>query len=108
MYTIPLRRSWTLRSSWPVLSVLEASVKDLGYFNESKIHVHLYFYLAGQYLDILAVSCDSFDSDTNARIGRQNGRKNHLDTLQAVRQLCSQYKVRPEFFLLVDLRTLLL
>lgn len=47
----------------------------------------------GEYLDILAVSCDSFDPDTNERIGRQNGKKNHLTSLTNVRQLCYEYKV---------------
>ena len=39
------------------------------------------------------MSCDSFDPDTNERIGRQNGRKNHLNSLWKVRQLCYEYKV---------------
>lgn len=52
-----------------------------------------WFVKYGKYLDILAVSCDSFDPDTNERIGRQNGRKNHLNSLWKVRNLCSEYKV---------------
>ncbi|XP_060606466.1 S-adenosylmethionine-dependent nucleotide dehydratase RSAD2-like [Ruditapes philippinarum] len=47
----------------------------------------------GQYLDILAVSCDSFDLDTNEKIGRQHGQKNHLNSLLRVRRLCLEYKV---------------
>ncbi|XP_053374426.1 radical S-adenosyl methionine domain-containing protein 2-like isoform X2 [Mercenaria mercenaria] len=47
----------------------------------------------GEYLDILAVSCDSFDPDTNEKIGRQQGQKNHLDSLLRVRRLCMEYKV---------------
>lgn len=47
----------------------------------------------GEYLDILAVSCDSFDSDTNEKIGRQQGQKNHIDSLLRVRRLCTEYKV---------------
>ncbi len=47
----------------------------------------------GQYLDILAISCDSFCEDTNCTIGRRQGNKNHLTSLKAVREWCSQYKV---------------
>lgn len=47
----------------------------------------------GEYLDILAVSCDSFDPDTNEKIGRQHGNKNHLDSLRLVRRLCYEYQV---------------
>ncbi|XP_066964435.1 S-adenosylmethionine-dependent nucleotide dehydratase RSAD2-like [Macrobrachium rosenbergii] len=47
----------------------------------------------GEDLDILALSCDSFVPETNALIGRQQGKKNHLDSLKRVRQWCAQYKV---------------
>ncbi|XP_064079575.1 LOW QUALITY PROTEIN: S-adenosylmethionine-dependent nucleotide dehydratase RSAD2-like, partial [Macrobrachium nipponense] len=47
----------------------------------------------GEDLDILALSCDSFVPETNALIGRQQGKKNHLDSLKKVRQWCAQYKV---------------
>ncbi|KAK3603595.1 hypothetical protein CHS0354_017312 [Potamilus streckersoni] len=47
----------------------------------------------GQYLDILAVSCDSFNPETNALIGRQQGRRNHLDSLMRVRKWCQVYQV---------------
>ncbi|XP_028837275.1 S-adenosylmethionine-dependent nucleotide dehydratase RSAD2 [Denticeps clupeoides] len=47
----------------------------------------------GEHLDILAVSCDSFDEDTNKTIGRGQGRKSHLDQLYKVRNWCREYKV---------------
>nr|QBA82272.1 viperin [Gadus morhua] len=47
----------------------------------------------GEHLDILAVSCDSFNEDTNKLIGRTQGRKSHLDNLYRVRDWCRQYKV---------------
>ncbi|KAH3720912.1 hypothetical protein DPMN_063823 [Dreissena polymorpha] len=47
----------------------------------------------GEFLDILAVSCDSFDADTNEKIGRQQGQKSHLISLRSVRRLCADYKV---------------
>ena len=48
---------------------------------------------AGASLDILAISCDSFDESTNSDIGRQQGSKNHLNSLVRVRKLCMDYKV---------------
>jgi len=47
----------------------------------------------GSYLDILAVSCDSFNAETNELIGRQRGSRDHLESLMKVRQWCTQYKV---------------
>uniref|UniRef100_A0A674F532 Radical S-adenosyl methionine domain containing 2 n=1 Tax=Salmo trutta TaxID=8032 RepID=A0A674F532_SALTR len=52
-----------------------------------------WFQKYGQYLDILAISCDSFDEDTNQTIGRAQGRKSHLDNLFKVREWCRDYKV---------------
>jgi radical S-adenosyl methionine domain-containing protein 2 len=48
---------------------------------------------AGQYLDILAISCDSFNERTNRAIGRGQGNKNHLEKLMKIRGWCHQYKV---------------
>lgn len=48
---------------------------------------------SGDYLDILAISCDSFDEATNQLIGRAQGRKSHLDNLYKIRHWCQQYKV---------------
>lgn len=47
----------------------------------------------GDYLDILAISCDSFDPEVNEKIGRQQGKKNHLQSIRQVRQWCYTYKV---------------
>jgi hypothetical protein len=41
--------------------------------NGSKI-TEKWFQDYGQFLDILAISCDSFDEDTNVKIGRGNGK----------------------------------
>ena len=51
------------------------------------------FVLTGEYLDIIAVSCDSFNPETNATIGRQQGRKDHLKSLHKVQNWCQKYKV---------------
>uniref|UniRef100_A0A8C3AJS0 S-adenosylmethionine-dependent nucleotide dehydratase RSAD2 n=2 Tax=Cyclopterus lumpus TaxID=8103 RepID=A0A8C3AJS0_CYCLU len=52
-----------------------------------------WFQKYGDDLDILAISCDSFDEATNQRIGRAQGRKSHVDNLHKIRNWCQQYKV---------------
>ncbi|XP_004644649.1 radical S-adenosyl methionine domain-containing protein 2 [Octodon degus] len=47
----------------------------------------------GEYLDILAVSCDSFDEQVNVLIGRGQGKKNHVESLQKLHKWCKEYKV---------------
>lgn len=47
----------------------------------------------GDYLDILAISCDSFEEETNQLIGRTQGRKSHVEGLFKIRCWCQQYKV---------------
>ncbi|XP_013398024.1 radical S-adenosyl methionine domain-containing protein 2 [Lingula anatina] len=47
----------------------------------------------GEYLDILAISCDSFDFETNDLIGRKQGQKDHVASLLKVHDWCNQYKV---------------
>ena len=45
----------------------------------------------GQYIDIMAVSCDSFDETTNVKIGRGTG--SHLKKFQQLCQTCKEYGV---------------
>ncbi|XP_056420102.1 S-adenosylmethionine-dependent nucleotide dehydratase RSAD2 isoform X2 [Hyla sarda] len=47
----------------------------------------------GEHLDILAVSCDSFNEDVNKLIGRGQGQKNHVEKLMKIRQWCCDYNV---------------
>lgn len=48
----------------------------------------------GEQVDILAVSCDSFDAETNRLIGReQSKRTDHIAKLYQVREWCAQYKI---------------
>ena len=68
-----------------------------------------FFVNSGEHLDILAISCDSFNPDVNEKIGRQQtGKKNHLDSLQRMRNYCSQYKVHCTLLLYQYKGTLLL
>lgn len=48
---------------------------------------------SGEYLDILAISCDSFNEEVNVLIGRGQGRKNHVENLHKLRQWCRDYAV---------------
>jgi len=59
--------------------------------NGSKIKEN-WFQKYAKYLDILAISCDSFDEETNKKIGRGSG--SHLQTLKQARQWCQEYKVK--------------
>ncbi|MBN3310308.1 RSAD2 protein, partial [Amia calva] len=52
-----------------------------------------WFQKYGDYLDILAVSCDSFNEETNSMIGRRQGKKSHLENLYKVQNWCREYKV---------------
>lgn len=47
----------------------------------------------GEYLDILAISCDSFDEQVNVLIGRGQGKINHVENLQKLRKWCRDYRV---------------
>lgn len=46
----------------------------------------------GQHLDILAISCDSFDERTNIRIGRGNG--DNVKQLFRIRDWCLRYGIK--------------
>lgn len=48
---------------------------------------------SGEYLDILAISCDSFNEEVNVLIGRGQGKKNHVENLHKLRQWCRDYAV---------------
>nr|XP_060611018.1 S-adenosylmethionine-dependent nucleotide dehydratase RSAD2 [Anolis sagrei ordinatus] len=47
----------------------------------------------GEYLDILAVSCDSFFEEVNVLIGRGQRGKNHIENLHKLKQWCQRYGV---------------
>ncbi|KAF2140422.1 uncharacterized protein K452DRAFT_352140 [Aplosporella prunicola CBS 121167] len=47
---------------------------------------------SGHNIDILAVSCDSFDEDTNMKIGRGSG--NNVQKLYRIRDWCKKYGIK--------------
>ncbi len=46
----------------------------------------------GRYVDIIAISCDSFDEATNIKIGRGKGK--HLESVMRVRQWCTDFDIK--------------
>lgn len=64
---------------------------DNFYLKDWKLTLKTFF--SGEYLDILAISCDSFDEDVNALIGRGQGKKSHVENLHKLRQWCREYAV---------------
>lgn len=51
-----------------------------------------FFSTYGKYIDIIAVSCDSFNEETNVEIGR--GKGSHLEKLEELRTMCRKEGVR--------------
>ena len=47
----------------------------------------------GNDLDIMGVSCDSFDEATNKIIGRYSLSSSHLDKLRLIREWCHKYNI---------------
>ncbi|XP_049780032.1 radical S-adenosyl methionine domain-containing protein 2-like isoform X1 [Schistocerca cancellata] len=58
----------------------------------------------GKYLDILAISCDSFDEETNCNIGR--GKGTHIKKLMKIRDWCHQYNVAFKINTVVNMENL--
>jgi radical S-adenosyl methionine domain-containing protein 2 len=50
----------------------------------------------GRYLDVMAISCDSFNSETNEKQGRRETGKgsDHIGNVQDVAELCKRHGVR--------------
>lgn len=59
--------------------------------NGSKVK-KAWFEKYGEYIDILAVSCDSFDEETNMKIGRGTGA--HLRNLTSLREWCDDAGIK--------------
>lgn len=46
----------------------------------------------GRYIDIMAVSCDSFNEEVNVKIGRGKGA--HIQNLMRLKQLCLEHSIK--------------
>jgi len=46
----------------------------------------------GKFIDIIAISCDSFNEGTNIKIGR--GKGDHLQHITRLRELCKKYDIK--------------
>ncbi|XP_043926482.1 radical S-adenosyl methionine domain-containing protein 2 [Protopterus annectens] len=71
----------------------ELKLPSVSIVSNGSLITERWFKRYGEYLDILAVSCDSFYEDTNRLIGRGQGKKNHIQKLHQVRQCCQDYRV---------------
>lgn len=70
---------------------------DVNLFPEKSVNTNednvVNVFFLGEYLDILAISCDSFDDETNQTIGRVQGKKSHIENLYKVQNWCREYRV---------------
>jgi radical S-adenosyl methionine domain-containing protein 2 len=50
----------------------------------------------GQYLDVMAISCDSFVPETNEKHGRgeKNGGNGHISNVKDVADMCKRYGIK--------------
>uniref|UniRef100_A0A8C5QAA7 S-adenosylmethionine-dependent nucleotide dehydratase RSAD2 n=1 Tax=Leptobrachium leishanense TaxID=445787 RepID=A0A8C5QAA7_9ANUR len=71
----------------------ELKLPSVSIVSNGSLITERWFKLYGEYLDILAVSCDSFDEDVNKMIGRGQGNKNHVEKLMKIRTWCQEYNV---------------
>ena len=49
-------------------------------------------YAYAKYLDILGISCDSFDEKVNVKIGRGTGKQ--IENIYKIRKLCDEYSIK--------------
>ena len=72
---------------------VELGLASVSIISNGSLVTEKWFQEYGEYLDIMGVSCDSFKPETNELIGRQQGKKDHLQSLTRVREWCTKYKV---------------
>ncbi|PSN36004.1 Radical S-adenosyl methionine domain-containing protein 2 [Blattella germanica] len=71
----------------------ELQLPSVSIVSNGSLITELWFKKYGEFLDILAISCDSFDEEVNKAIGRGQGKKNHVEKLLQIHDWCSKYKV---------------
>ncbi|CAH1107862.1 unnamed protein product [Psylliodes chrysocephalus] len=71
----------------------ELKVPSVSIVSNGSLIRESWFQIYGEYVDILAISCDSFYEDTNKAIGRGQGNKNHIEQLMKVKNWCEKYDV---------------
>lgn len=47
----------------------------------------------GAYVDVLAISCDSFEPETLKAIGRYENKSDHIQQLRSIAQWCKEYRI---------------
>ncbi|XP_053564921.1 radical S-adenosyl methionine domain-containing protein 2 [Bombina bombina] len=71
----------------------ELKLPSVSIVSNGSLITERWFKSYGEHLDILAVSCDSFNEDVNKLIGRGQGKKNHVENLIKIRKWCCDYNV---------------
>ncbi|XP_053315718.1 radical S-adenosyl methionine domain-containing protein 2 [Spea bombifrons] len=71
----------------------ELKLPSVSIVSNGSLITERWFKTYGEYLDILAVSCDSFDEEVNKLIGRGQGQRNHVEKLMQIRKWCQEYNV---------------
>lgn len=72
---------------------LELGIQSVTIVCNGSLVTERWFKSYGEFLDIMAVSCDSFNEETNRLIGRHQHGKDHLRCLENVRDWCRKYHV---------------
>jgi hypothetical protein len=78
---------------WGLISCPIAAIHNVDFTIKFHVPHTCGAFFVGKHLDILAISCDSFNEGTNFTIGRCQGSKNHLSSLKTVQSWCKQYQV---------------
>lgn len=71
----------------------DLNINSVTIVSNGSLITECWFKKFGNYLDILAISCDSFDEEINKAIGRGQGKKEHLKQLFKIREWCKDYNV---------------
>ncbi|MEE6522816.1 hypothetical protein FKM82_021436 [Ascaphus truei] len=71
----------------------ELKLPSVSIVSNGSLITERWFKMYGEHLDILAVSCDSFDEEVNKLIGRGQGKRNHVGNLMKITKWCRDYNV---------------
>ncbi|RZB40861.1 radical S-adenosyl methionine domain-containing protein 2, partial [Asbolus verrucosus] len=72
---------------------IELKLPSVSIISNGSLITEKWFKEYGKYVDIMAVSCDSFNEETNRTIGRFQSNKDHLEQILRVRDWCQQYEI---------------
>jgi len=73
---------------------LDLKLESVTIVSNGSLITESWFQTYGQCLDILAISCDSFDDKTNDLIGRKSGKGNHVEKVYQIKEWCNLHNVK--------------